>query len=81
MISPQLAIKEEVLKAPTIDAIISGHPMYIHIAVHYVRPRQVTYVRDALQGIIRELIDTDDLDLEADPSLVDATSITCRFHD
>lgn len=66
----QLAIKEEVLKAPTMDAIVSGHPMYIHIAVHYVRPRQVTYVRDALQGIIRELIDTDDLDLEADPSMI-----------
>lgn len=44
--------------------------MYINIAVHYVRPRQVTYIRDAFQAIIRELIDADDLDLEADPSVV-----------
>jgi len=44
--------------------------MYINIAAHYVRSRQVTYVREAFQSIIRELIDADELDLEADPVLV-----------
>jgi Ras GTPase-activating-like protein IQGAP2/3 len=44
--------------------------MYINIAVHYVRPSQITYARDALQAVIREVIDSEDLDLEADPSLV-----------
>lgn len=44
--------------------------MYLNIAAHYVRPRQGTYVRDAFQVVIRELIEADDLDLEADPSAV-----------
>jgi hypothetical protein len=50
--------------------IIHAHPMYINIAVHYVRPKQITYVRDALQAVICEVVSSDDLDLEADPSLV-----------
>ncbi|CAA7259744.1 unnamed protein product [Cyclocybe aegerita] len=66
----QLAIRDEVLTASSLSAIASGHPLYINIAVNYVRSRQVTYVRDAFQAIIRELINTDDLDLEADPSAI-----------
>lgn len=50
------------------DAIIFGHPLYINIAIPYIRSRQVTYVKDALQHVIREVIGTDDLDLEVDPS-------------
>ena len=49
---------------------MSGRPLYITVAVQYIRSRQVTYVKDALQGIIRELIETDDLDLEVSPSKV-----------
>ncbi|KDR83761.1 hypothetical protein GALMADRAFT_236120 [Galerina marginata CBS 339.88] len=66
----QLAIREEIDNASSIEDILTGYPMYLNISVHYVRPRQVTYVRDAFQGIIRELIDADDLDLEADPSAI-----------
>jgi hypothetical protein len=44
--------------------------MYINIAIHYIRPNQMTYARDALQAVIRDVINSDDLDLEADPSLV-----------
>jgi Ras GTPase-activating-like protein IQGAP2/3 len=44
--------------------------MYINIAVQYVRPRQVTYIRETLQGIIRELLEAVDLDLEPDPTVV-----------
>jgi hypothetical protein len=46
--------------------------MYLNIAVQYVRARQVTYVREAFKAIIHEVIDADDLDLEADPSAVRA---------
>jgi Ras GTPase-activating-like protein IQGAP2/3 len=44
--------------------------MYINVAVHYVRPKQIVYVRDTLQAIIREVVDSKDLDLEVDPSQV-----------
>jgi Ras GTPase-activating-like protein IQGAP2/3 len=44
--------------------------MYINVAVHYIRPKQVAYVRETLQSIIREVVHSEDLDLEADPSLV-----------
>jgi len=47
-----------------------GRPLYITVAVQYIRSRQVIYVKDSLQGIIRELIETDDLDLEVSPSKV-----------
>lgn len=44
--------------------------MYINIAVQYVRPKQLTYAREAFQDIIREIVSSEDLDLEADPSAV-----------
>lgn len=67
---PQLAIQEEIEPARSIHDIIHGHPMYINVAVHYVRPKQVPYVRETLQAIIREVVQLDDLNLEANPSLV-----------
>ncbi len=47
-----------------------NYPIYLNIAVHYIRPKQSTFAREAFQTIIREVIDSTDLDLEADPSLV-----------
>jgi Ras GTPase-activating-like protein IQGAP2/3 len=44
--------------------------MYINVAVHYVRPAQVAYARDTLEATIQEVIQSEDLDLEVDPSLV-----------
>jgi len=44
--------------------------MYITVVIHYIRPRQVAYVRDTLQIIIRDLVQQQDLDLETDPVLV-----------
>jgi Ras GTPase-activating-like protein IQGAP2/3 len=44
--------------------------MYINIAVHYIRPKQITYVRDAFQSLVKEVINSGDLDLEVDPSKV-----------
>ncbi|KAG6854797.1 hypothetical protein C0991_001224 [Blastosporella zonata] len=66
----QLAIREEITSSTSIDNIIHGHPMYINIAVHYVRPKQITYARDAFQTIIREIVTSEDLDLEVDPSAI-----------
>lgn len=47
--------------------------MYINVAVHYVRPKQVAYVRETLQAIIRDVIHSQELDLEIDPSIVRLT--------
>ncbi|KAG6880044.1 hypothetical protein C0992_007361 [Termitomyces sp. T32_za158] len=66
----QLAIRGEVASASSIDDVIHGHPMYITIAVQYVRPKQLTYAREAFQEIIHEIVSSDDLDLEADPSAI-----------
>ncbi|KII94770.1 hypothetical protein PLICRDRAFT_127987 [Plicaturopsis crispa FD-325 SS-3] len=66
----QLAIQDEAADASALEDIVHSHPMYINIAVHYLRPKQITYVRDALQTIIREAIGSEDLDLEADPTII-----------
>ena len=47
-----------------------NHPIYLNITVHYIRPKQSTFARDTFQSIIREVIDSIDLDLETDPTLV-----------
>ncbi|OAX43512.1 hypothetical protein K503DRAFT_765843 [Rhizopogon vinicolor AM-OR11-026] len=71
----QLSIREEISVATSISDIIHGHPMYLNIAVQYVRPRQVTYIRETLQGIIRELMEAVDLDLESDPTVIHRSRI------
>ena len=47
-----------------------NHPIYLNIAVHYIRPKQSIFAREAFQTIIKEVVDSTDLDLEADPCLV-----------
>lgn len=54
-----------------------NHPIYLNIAVHYIRPKQSIFARVAFQTIIREFIDSIDLDLEADPCLVRHTLAYC----
>ncbi|KAI6047200.1 ras GTPase-activating protein [Pisolithus marmoratus] len=66
----QLSIRQEITSALCIEDVIHGHPMYMSIAVQYLRPKQVPYVRETLQPIIRELIEAVDLDLESDPSII-----------
>ncbi|KAG2086958.1 uncharacterized protein F5147DRAFT_562202, partial [Suillus discolor] len=63
----QLSIHKEILAAPSISNVVCGHPMYINIAMQYVHPRQITYIHKMLQGVICELLDTVDLDIEPDP--------------
>ncbi|KAJ7498942.1 ras GTPase-activating protein [Mycena latifolia] len=76
----QLAVQDEVHAAGSIHEIIHGHPVYINIAVPYLRPKQNTYVRDALQAVIRRVIDPPavgepPIDLELDPSVIYRTRI------
>ena len=66
----QLSIEEEILSAPSISSVATSNPMYLSLAVHYVRPRQVAYVRESLQTVIKEMVEQQDLDLETDPVLV-----------
>ncbi|KAF8195779.1 hypothetical protein K438DRAFT_1968278 [Mycena galopus ATCC 62051] len=53
----QSAIQDEIHSAGSIHEIIHGHPVYVNIAVPYVRPKQGTYVRETLQAVIRRVID------------------------
>ncbi|KAK7470669.1 iqgap-related protein [Stygiomarasmius scandens] len=64
------AIHDEVHSANSINEIVDGHPMYINIAVHYVRPKQIAYARDVFQKLIREIVEHEDLDLEVDPTVI-----------
>ncbi|KAF8529115.1 ras GTPase-activating protein [Hysterangium stoloniferum] len=66
----QICIRKEIKAAQSIEEVIHSHPMYMAIAVRYVRPKQVTYVRETLQTVIREVIDQKDLDLETDPAMI-----------
>ncbi|KAG8994762.1 hypothetical protein FRB94_012577 [Tulasnella sp. JGI-2019a] len=63
----QAAIHEEIKPAPTIIDIINGHPMYVAVAAQFVRPKQISYVREALSVLINQVISQVDLDLETDP--------------
>jgi Ras GTPase-activating-like protein IQGAP2/3 len=65
-----MAIHEEISSASNIRDIVHNHPMYINVAMHYLRPKQVLYIRETLQGVISDVVTSDDLDLETDPSVV-----------
>jgi Ras GTPase-activating-like protein IQGAP2/3 len=59
--------------AKTLADVIHGHPVYINIALHYIRPRQTVHIRETLQPLIRDVVTTEDLDLEVDPKQVAAS--------
>lgn len=71
-----MAIHEEVKAAASIDDMMQDRRTYLNVAVHYVRPKQVAFVRDVLQSVVREVLDADDLDLETDPVVVSTTFST-----
>ncbi|KAH9060882.1 ras GTPase-activating protein [Lactarius vividus] len=66
----QFSITEEVEYAKTLADVIHGHPVYINIALHYIRPKQTVHIREALQPLIRDVVATEDLDLEVDPKQI-----------
>ncbi|KAJ3801621.1 ras GTPase-activating protein [Lentinula aff. detonsa] len=71
----QSSIYNEVAAARSIQDVIDGHPMYINIAVHYVRPKQIAYARDTFLALIRQIVEDDDLDFEVDPTIVHRSRI------
>ncbi|KAI0751641.1 hypothetical protein C8Q80DRAFT_1310107 [Daedaleopsis nitida] len=66
----QTAVHEEVTATNTVQDVTHAHPSFINVAVHYLRPKQTAYLRDTLKGVIREVINADDLDLETDPCVI-----------
>jgi len=58
------------MNADSIDNLVRNHPIYLDITVHYLPTKPSTFARDTFQSIIREVIDSIDLDLETDPTLV-----------
>lgn len=53
--------------------------MYMAVAVHYVRPKQISYVRETLQKLIHEVVEQEDLDLETDPAAVSRFLLIVSF--
>ena len=71
----QTAIHNEIHSAHSIEDVLDGHPLYTGLAIHYVRPKQVVYVRETLQSIIKDLVEAaDDINLETNPSVVGTES-------
>ncbi|THH32726.1 hypothetical protein EUX98_g1475 [Antrodiella citrinella] len=71
----QTAIHDEIMNATSTQVIARGHPSFINMVVQYLRPKQSAYVRDTLQAVIREVVESEELDLEADPSVIYRTRI------
>ena len=65
-------------ESQTVEQVTKAHPAYINIAVQYLRPKQTAYIREALQGVVRGVIDSEDLDLETDPRVV--SDMSAAFH-
>ncbi|KAH7101116.1 hypothetical protein BKA62DRAFT_619136 [Auriculariales sp. MPI-PUGE-AT-0066] len=63
----QAAAIEEIRTAPSVRDLLAGNPMYINVAVQYIRPKQVSFVKEALQHMVRLVVDETELDLETDP--------------
>ncbi|KEP55797.1 IQ and RasGAP domain protein [Rhizoctonia solani 123E] len=71
----QMSILEEVSAANTIQDIIQSHPMYLSVAIQYIKHKQTAYIRDTLKTIIKEVIEMEGLDLETDPVVIYKTFI------
>ncbi|RXW22076.1 hypothetical protein EST38_g3788 [Candolleomyces aberdarensis] len=60
----QFAIRDQIAAASALEEVVNGHPTYINVAFACLRPKQATYARETLQAIIKDVIESDDLDLE-----------------
>ncbi|TFK28757.1 IQ domain-containing protein-containing RasGAP [Coprinopsis marcescibilis] len=66
----QLAIRDQMTVAPTIEEVTSAHPLYLNVAFSYLRPKQATYLREALQPLLKAAVETEGLNLEIDPCVI-----------
>lgn len=75
----QASIVQETKTALTMRDLFNGQPMHINVAVQYVKPKQVPYVKETLQALVRTVIDEPDLDLETNPVNVSGASFYLWF--
>ena len=66
----QTAIHERMASLRSIEEANTGHPMFMNIAVQYLRPKLTVYAKETLQSVILDLIAEKDLNLEIDPIAV-----------
>ncbi|KAH7344769.1 hypothetical protein B0J17DRAFT_607929 [Rhizoctonia solani] len=71
----QMSIIEEVAATNTIQDVTQSHPMYLSVAIQYIKHKQTAYIRDTFKTIIQEVVEMDDLDLETDPVVIYKTLI------
>ena len=50
--------------------LANSYPLYLNLAVTYVKPKLIPYIRDTFQAIIRDIITQEELDLETNPAVV-----------
>lgn len=65
----QLSIEQEVSCAKSLQDVIHGHPMFINIALQYIREHS-SYIRDTFQTTINQVVKEEDLDLECNPTMI-----------
>ncbi|KAF7288236.1 RAS GTPase-activating protein [Mycena chlorophos] len=71
----QSAIQDEINSARSIHEIVHGHPVYLNIAVPYLRRKQAAYVRETFKDTITRVVAPESvgeppIDLEVDPSKI-----------
>ena len=66
-------MKNHISISPSPEVAMQDVPLYLSIALQHGRTKQVTYVRETLQPLIRAVIEgveSEALDLETDPCIV-----------
>ncbi|KAI0080889.1 hypothetical protein K474DRAFT_1589057 [Panus rudis PR-1116 ss-1] len=66
----QTAIHQQISESNSIEDVLHAHPAYTNIVVHYVRPKQGSFLKDTLQAPVRTVLEEEDLDLDVDPAVV-----------
>ncbi|KZO91361.1 Rho GTPase activation protein [Calocera viscosa TUFC12733] len=66
----QHGISEEVRSAPTIADLVESHPLFLSIALQYVRPKQVSWLREILRTLVEEVFGQPAFKLETDPVVI-----------
>ncbi|KAI0030222.1 hypothetical protein K488DRAFT_54701 [Vararia minispora EC-137] len=66
----QYAIAEEVGHARTVEDVLRGPRVWINVALHYLRQKQSSHLKEALQPILRDILKEENLDMEVDPTVI-----------
>jgi Ras GTPase-activating-like protein IQGAP2/3 len=67
----QRSIHEELLHLTSLPQFIQSNFVFVRLAVQYARgAKERKYVRQILSRLVREVLDSDEMDLETDPAMV-----------